>query len=316
MTLRYDGAITTLVVNPAAGHGRAGKLLPKVTSELAAGMSHDSLRVFRTSTWSEARLRCIETVENARDIEIDRRRDSLVVMGGDGMMHLGLNAAAGTKVPLGLIPAGRGNDFTRGVATPSSVGPAVRTILEGHTRRIDLMSATGNLVDGAEQRWVGSIVSTGFDGRVNYRTNHMRFTLGSLGYAWSALAELSRFEPLTYRLLIDGVPREQTAMFIAVGNAGWFGGGMQGCPNADVTDGLLDLTVVNPVSRATLLRLLPAMFTGGFVRDPAVELLRATEVVVDGDGLYAMADGEELGSVPVVLRAVPDSLSIYSPLAS
>ena len=102
-------------------------------------------------------------------------------------------------------------------------------------------------------------------------------------------------------------------MFVAVGNAGWFGGGMQGCPDADVTDGLLDLTVIHPVSRATLLRLMPAIYTGKFVRDPAVELLRAKEVVVDGDGLYAMADGEELGNVPLTLRAVGDCLTIYAP---
>ena len=88
---------------------------------------------------------------------------------------------------------------------------------------------------------------------------------------------------------------------------------MHGCPNADVTDGLLDLTVVHPVSKATLLRLLPTMFTGGFVNDPAVEMLRAREVVVDGDGLYGMADGEELGPVPLTCRAVPDSLTVYVP---
>ncbi|HRA76249.1 MAG TPA: diacylglycerol kinase family lipid kinase, partial [Propionicimonas sp.] len=91
------------------------------------------------------------------------------------------------------------------------------------------------------------------------------------------------------------------------------GGGMLGCPRADVTDGLLDLTIVNPVSRATLLRLLPSMFTGGFVRDPAVELLRAREVVLDGDGLFAMADGEELGTPPLRLRAVSDMLSLFTP---
>jgi diacylglycerol kinase (ATP) len=216
-------------------------------------------------------------------------------------------------VPLGLIPAGTGNDFCRGVGTPAAAGAAVRTIIDGHTRRIDLMSVTGKLAGGAEHRWVGSIVSTGYDGRVNYRTNQLRWSLGGLAYAWSAIAELSQFDPLPYRLLIDGEERNQTAMFVAVGNAGWFGGGMQACPTADVTDGLLDLTVIHPVSRATLLRLLPAIYTGRFVRDPAVELLRAREVVVDGDGLYAMADGEELGGVPLSLKAVGDCLTIYAP---
>jgi diacylglycerol kinase (ATP) len=313
MTLHYNGATLTLVVNPSAGHGRAGRLLPRVTAALVAGLPSDSLRVVQAGSWSEARLRCIEAVENAREAATEGRVDSLLVMGGDGMMHLGLNAAAGTQVPLGLIPAGTGNDFCRGVGAPTKALAAVQTIIAGHLRRIDLMSVTGKLLDGAEHRWVGSIVSTGFDGRVGYRANHLKHNLGALGYAASALAELSRFDPLPYRLLIDGVAREQTAMFIAVGNAGWFGGGMQGCPNADVSDGLLDITVINPVSRATLLRLLPTMFTGGFVKDPAVELLRAKEVVVDGEGLYAMADGEELGPVPVTLRAVPDALSIYIP---
>jgi diacylglycerol kinase (ATP) len=104
-------------------------------------------------------------------------------------------------------------------------------------------------------------------------------------------------------------------MFVAVGNAGVFGGGMRACPDADVTDGLLDVTVINPVSRFTLLRLLPRMFDGGFVHDPAVERLRAREVIVDGDGLFGMADGEELGAVPLHLRAVPDILSVFVPAA-
>ena len=104
-------------------------------------------------------------------------------------------------MPLGLIPAGTGNDFCRGVGTPTSAAAAVRTIVAGHTRRIDLMSATGKLAGGAEHRWVGSIVSTGYDGRVNYRTNQLRWNFGGMAYAWSALAELSRFDPLPYRLL-------------------------------------------------------------------------------------------------------------------
>jgi diacylglycerol kinase (ATP) len=309
----HDGPVISLVVNPSAGRGRARRLLPHLAAGLVAGLPDANLHVHQTTSFSDARLRCIQAVEQARPFVEGHRRDALVVMGGDGMMHLGLNAAAGTGVPLGLVAAGRGNDFCRGVGVPNDLAGAIRTIVEGHVLRMDLMEASGALVGGAERRWVGSIVSTGYDGRVNYRTNHLRWNLGQLSYTWAALAELSRFEPLPYRMVIDGVPRTQTAMFVAVGNAGVFGGGMRVCPEADVTDGLLDLTVVNPVSRATLLRLLPRMFDGGFVRDPAVELLRAREVSIDGEGLYAMADGEELGPVPLSLRAVPDMLSVFVP---
>lgn len=313
MQLRYNGPTLTLVVNPAAGKGRAKRLLPSVTGELLTGLPDASLRVFQTSTFAEARLRCITAVEQARPGVPGRMGDSLLVMGGDGMMNLGLNACAGTDVPLGVIPAGSGNDFCRGVGVPVTAPAAVRTIVEAHISRIDLMSTSGRLAGGAEHRWVGSIVSTGFDGRVNRRANRMPWTLGGLNYAYAALAELARFEPVSYRLRIDGLARHQTAMFICVGNAGYFGGGMHGCPDADVTDGLLDITVVNPVSRMTLLRLLPTMYSGAFVHDPAVELLRGREVVVDGDDLYAMADGEELGDVPVICAAVRDALALYTP---
>lgn len=312
MTLySYDGPTLTLVVNPTAGRGRARKLLPKVTTALLTGMPGANLRVFQTTSFADARLRCISVVEGARPQVEGHRPDALLVMGGDGMMHLGLNAAAGTDVPLGLIPAGRGNDFCRGAGVPQDTMAAVRAVIEGDTRRIDLMEARGSLVDGAERRWVGSVVSTGYDARANLRANELSWSLGGLSYAWTALAELAVFEPVPYRLLIDGVPREQTAMFVAVGNAGYFGGGMHICPRADVHDGLLDITVVNPVSRMTLLRLLPTMFSGSFIKDPAVELIRAKEVVVDGDGLWGMADGESLGSVPLHLRAFPDQVALY-----
>jgi len=309
----YNGATMTLVVNPSAGHGRAKKLLPGVVTTILTQLPGVNLRVFQTSSYAEARLRCITAVSAARPNVEGHRPDSLLLMGGDGMMHLGLNACAGTDVPLGLIPAGSGNDFVRGVGVPAATAAAVQVIVDGHVGRIDLMEATGNLAEGAERRFVGSILSTGFDARVNARVNRMSWTLGQLSYSWAALAELSVFEPVPYRLVIDGVPRVQTAMLICVGNAGYFGGGMLGLPRADVTDGLLDIMIANPVSRFTLMRLLPLMFSGKYQSDPAVEQLRAKEVIVDGDGLIPMADGEHLGTAPITLRIAPGALRVYLP---
>ncbi|MGB4271710.1 MAG: diacylglycerol kinase family protein, partial [Propionicimonas sp.] len=87
----YNGPILTLVVNPSAGGGRARKLLPKVATALLTELPGANLRVFQTTSFSEARLRCIAAVEQARPAVAGQRRDALVVMGGDGMMHLGLN---------------------------------------------------------------------------------------------------------------------------------------------------------------------------------------------------------------------------------
>lgn len=82
-------------------------------------------------------------------------------------------------------------------------------------------------------------------------------------------------------------------------------------PEADPVDGWLDITLVHPVSRLTLIRLFAKLFSGKFIADPSVELLRAQEVSIDGDGLVAMGDGEELGPVPVTLSAAPRALTVF-----
>lgn len=307
-----DSPHITLVVNPGAGRGRAGRALPRVCAELLTGVPEAHLRVYQTNSYDEARHRTLSAVEHSRPARPGHRADTLVVMGGDGMAHLGLNACAETEVALGIIPAGTGNDFCRGVGVPANILAATRAIVAGHTRRIDLTSVTGQ-VTGPQPRYVGSVVSSGYDARVNRRTNAITLPLGPLAYGYVALSELATFEPVRYRLVIDGEPRNVPAMLVAVGNAGYFGGGMRICPTYDLTDGLLDVTIIHPVSRATLLRLLPTLYSGRFVKDPAVELVRAHRVDIDGHGLFSMADGEELGGVPLRLECRPRAVSVLVP---
>lgn len=287
-----------LVVNPSAGRGRAGRLLPSVVPALTAALRGAELRVIEARDAAHAEVACREAVAES---------SALVVLGGDGMAHLALNACAGTGVPLGVLPAGTGNDLCRGLGSPINITDAVAALSAGHTRSVDL--ARVSRPDGS-QRWVGCVVSTGFDSRVALRREHQKVSLGPLDYAWAALAELRTFEPLRYRLVIDGASRDLDSMAVFVCNSEFFGGGMRAAPGADVTDGLLDLTVIHPVSRGTLLRLLPTLYSGGFVKHPAVERLRAAAIVVDGDGLVGSGDGELLGDVPLTVTSVTGALTI------
>jgi len=307
--MSVDNARTTLVVNPTAGRGRALKILPDVLDAFLRGLPEGSLQVRQANTYQDAQDFCRRAVEAARP----DTHDSLVVMGGDGIMHLGVNAAGGTNVPLGMIPAGTGNDLCRSVGVPLDPVKAAQVIVEGHLKRIDLTSAVGKLAHGGTQRYVGSVVATGYDARVAIRGASMAKGWGSLAYAAAALAELRSFEPVTYRIRIDGQERVLPAMFIAVANGGYYGGGMHIAPKASVTDGLLDITLVHPVSKATLLRLLPKMFNGSFATDPAVELLTAKEVMIDGDGLVGVADGEALGQPPLGVTCEPGALAVFVP---
>ena len=131
----------------------------------------------------------------------------------------------------------------------------------------------------------------------------------------AALAQLRVFSPLRYRLVLDGAVRELEAMLVAVGNTSTYGGGMQICPAADAGDGWLDVTIIHPFHRLTLLRLLPQMNSGRFARHPCVEQLRARVVRVDGetDGgaqLVTFGDGEQIGDVPVDAVVAPEVLPL------
>lgn len=294
--------LCTVIVNENSGGGRAGRELPKVARYLREHLADAEVRILRSTSFEHAEQSTRLAARTAQE------GDAVVVMGGDGMAHIGLNACAHTVATMGIIPAGTGNDFARAVGVPKSIPQAVEAIAAGHTRTVDL----SRISNGTHQeRFVGAVVSSGYDARVNRATNDIHLRFGPLSYGWIALRELRGFSPLQYTLDIDGVERQTRAMLVAVCNTGVFGGGMKIAPGADPADGLLDLTIVGPVSRGTLLRLLPTMYTGGFTKHPAVEQIRARSVSIRGEGLFIMGDGEELGDVPVTISASPDALRIF-----
>lgn len=298
----------TLVVNPRSGNGRAARALPRVLACLRSGMPGTVIKVIRTTDYESARVQAFRAV--ASSVLERRTEDVLLVMGGDGMASLGANACADTDVCLGIIPAGTGDDFARGVGVPRRMRDAVEAIIAGRRRTIDLTLAQGIMSDGADRRYIGSVVSSGYDARVNRRVNNSRFNVGIFSYGVAILTELAGLGPVDYRLVVDGELMERSALLVAVGNAGWVGGGVHLCPQADPADGILDVTIIDPVSRGTLVRLFPKLFGGDFVSHPAVHHMRAREVLLDGKGLIPMADGEELGKAPLRLSCEPNCLQV------
>ncbi len=291
-----------LVVNPSAGKGRALELLPRVAGTLRDGGA--DLEILLSRDFAEAQLMTRGAIEDGVDV--------LAVMGGDGIMHLGVNTAAvahlvgGSRTTLGMIPAGTGNDLCRGIGLdPRDVVAAAAVIAAGHRRSLDLAQVGDT--------YVGGVLATGFDALVNRRANQMPWPRGSIRYALATMAELRVFSPLQYRLTLDGEVREQQAMLVAVGNTSSYGGGMIICPRADPYDGLLDVTIIHPVGRLKLLRLLPEVYSGRFVRDPCVEQLRVREVTVEGSGLVGFGDGEMIAAAPLKVCCVPQALPVFIP---
>ncbi|MET8024093.1 diacylglycerol kinase [Streptomyces avermitilis] len=283
----------TLFVNPTAGRGRGAHAAQPAASALrAAGFS---VRTILGENAEDALARAREAVAGGTG--------ALVAVGGDGMAHLALQAVGGTRTPLGLVAVGTGNDFARAlglpVRDPAAAGRVIAEGLKGaRLRDVDL-----GRVDGT---WFGTVLASGFDSRVNDRGNRMRWPTGRFKYDLAMLAELAAFTPVPYRMTLDdGEVREIEATLVAVGNGSSYGGGMRICADAELDDGLFDITVVGDCSRTTLLTVFPKVYKGTHLSHPKVTVHRAAKVELVAQGITGYADGEPLGPLPLTAECVP-----------
>ena len=292
----------TVLTNPMSGHGNA----PHAAELAVARFQERGIDVVAIVGRDAAHARVLV------DEAVGRGTDALVVVGGDGVISLALQALARTDIPLGIVPAGTGNDHAREYRLPTGdPAAAADVILDGRTETVDLGLIRG--ADGAVT-WFGTVAATGFDSLVSDRVNRMRWPHGRMRYNLAIVAELSRLRLLPFRLVLDG-EREIIAdlTLAAFGNTRSYGGGMLICPNADHGDGLLDITMVHTASRTKLIRLFPTVFKGTHIELDDVTTDRARTVTVESPGINAYADGDFACALPVEISAVPAALRIRCP---
>lgn len=284
-----------LLTNPTSGKGRGA-----AAREAALPRLRDAGFTVRDLTGANAD----ESLDLARAAVADGVW-ALVVCGGDGMVHLGVQAVAGTGTHLGIVPAGTGNDVARYVDLPrKDPAAAADRVIASTPRRIDLARSGG--------RWFVTVLAAGFDAVVNERANAMTWPRGQMRYNLATLAELRTFEPLPYTLDLDGEIRQLDAMLVAVGNGPSFGGGLRITEGALLDDGMLDVVVIKPMSKPGLVRTYPQLFKGTHVTHPQYEHHRVRSVTVAAPGIVAYADGERFGPLPLTVESDPGALSILA----
>ncbi|MEV0002724.1 diacylglycerol kinase family protein [Micromonospora sp. NPDC050980] len=290
-----------VLANPTAGRGRHRGLLPEILTRL--GRAGRPVELLRARTPIEAEAACHAAVAGGAG--------ALIAVGGDGTVHRAMQAVAGTAVPFGPVPAGTGNDFAVETGFPPEPRAAVEVITDalvaGRSRPVDLARLSA---PGGDDRWYGAVLAAGFDAIVNERANRMRWPRGPRRYDLAILVELARLRPRRYRLTIDGVRHEVDAVLVAVGNAASYGGGMRICPDADPTDGLLDVVVGGRFDRRTLMRVKPRIYRGTHVTHPLVRAYRARTVELAAEGITTYVDGERSFDLPVTVTAVPAALRL------
>jgi diacylglycerol kinase (ATP) len=287
-----------LLVNPTAGKGRAANVVAAVTERLRAGGSNVAILVGKDANEAQALAR------QARN----DGADAIVALGGDGMVHLALNVVAGTDTPLGIIPAGTGNDLANTLQLPSKDPVAAAGVLA------EKLVTGGRLMDAVRvgDKWFGCVLGAGFDSRVNDRANRMTWPRGRMRYNLAIVAELRVFKPLPFVLELDGERWETEAMLVAVGNAKSYGAGMKVTPDAEVDDGLVDVQVLGPVSKPEFLKTFPKVFKGTHVNHPQVTIRRARVVSLASPGVTAYADGEYLADLPITCETVPGAVRVLA----
>ncbi len=246
--------------------------------------------------------------------------DALIVVGGDGMVHMGIQICAERKLPLGIIASGSGNDLAKSVSLPEyDIPGAVARIedgLRGDVTAIDLGKLTGPSVEFPNKpRYFCAVLSAGVDAAVAAYGSNLKYPRGPLKYKVATARELPRFKPYGVRVKVDGKGWEQQCTLVAVANSRVFGGGLVISPESSVVDGLLDVVIAEPLPRRDIIKLFPKLKDGSHVSDPRIRIIPAKDVEIaqapGGAPLPpAFADGELIGAQPLKVSVAKGALRV------
>ncbi|WP_150461812.1 diacylglycerol/lipid kinase family protein [Nesterenkonia ebinurensis] len=303
-----------VLLNPTAGQGRRAARIQKHLAEFAS----EGLELIVPNPADH--LEQLEQAETAVKTGVD----AVLVLGGDGMVHTGVQLVAGRQIPMGLVPTGTGNDFARGAGVPRH--PTMRNLLrllhqlsepELTTKAVDALRVRITQHNGTSQHcWAANAVNIGFDARVNQRANQLKKVPGPMRYLVALTQVIPSFQAKDFHIAVDGQPAQlQPSALVCLQNGPFIGGGIPLAPGAQPADGRLDLSWVQPLSRPGLVALFPLLMIRlhRVLKPLRTEQHRGVVVTVppqvpvyaDGDELLAGADSEcqvEVTVEPETLR--------------
>lgn len=296
-----------VIVNPAAGAGKTGKLWPQIMNLLKG----HGLRFEHHLT--EAPGHAIELAKTAAK----KGYDMVVSVGGDGTINEivnGLYASGNLKDNLlGIVETGTGSDYIRTTGTPRDYEEACKLFLQPKKQTVDLGVVEYQKNGGRAERLFVNFAGMGIDSEIVRRTTQQYKKLGGLAaYLTAMFASLIKYKNHKVAITIDGKTKEAKILTVIMNNGKYGGGGMYTAPQADLADGFLDVMVAGDLNKPEFLWSLPRLYKGTHLTHPKVDSQKAKEIEVKSlDGkLYLQADGELLGEVPARFRVLPAALNI------
>jgi diacylglycerol kinase (ATP) len=285
----------TAVVNPTAGAATGAAALLGV-ARLLREAGADLETVYSNS------------LDHARELARTAGKGGRIVLavGGDGITGAVGGALSGTDTVLGLIPAGRGNDFARALKLPTEADAVARVLLEAEPRPVDTIEVRSAVHDRTVV--LGSVYA-GVDAVANHHANHAGLLRGSAAYYLGGLRAVAGWRPARYRVTVDGTEHTHRGYTVVAANSGFYGSGRNIAPDARIDDGLLEIVLIRHAPRHLFFALMNELKSGTHIRRPEVSVLRGTQVRIEADrDIPYGADGEVEAELPVTATVLPGAL--------
>jgi diacylglycerol kinase (ATP) len=286
----------TAIVNPTAGGGEAhAALLPVAGALVASGAPV-------TTEYSRS-------MDHARELATAAatRGDVVIAVGGDGMVGGIAGAVVAASGVLGIVAAGRGNDFARELRMPKDPAALAALFVDAEPSSVDVIDAGGTIVLGS--------VYAGIDSVANQHANRSRFVPRRIVYELSALRAVIRWRPVSFEVTVDGERHTFSGYNIVAANSGYYGNGLHIAPDAAVDDGLLDIVAIEHMPKRRFATVMKEVENGTHVQRPEITVLRGREVTIAADrALPAYGDGESLADLPISVSIRAQGLRILRPV--
>lgn len=295
-----------LIVNPVAGAGRTAKKWPQIMARLRS----IDLRFDYDLTEAPGHARELAKSAASKGYEM------VVSVGGDGTINEVVNGLydAGNlaEVTLGIISTGTGSDYIRTVGIPRAYHEACHCLKSPRKLAVDIGVVEYSSNGQRMRRLFANFAGLGFDAEiVKATTQKFKALNGTASYLAGLLSALIFYRNRGVTIAVDGELMDGKVCAILVSNGRYGGGGMLPAPEADLTDGLLDVLVIGDLSKPDLLWSLPRLYKGTHLTHPKVTLKKAREIEIkSAEAVPLQADGELLGELPARFYVLPAALNI------
>ena len=286
--------IYAFIVNPAAGNGYSLEIMQRLEESMKArGTEYSMYRTERPGHGTEI----------AAGLSKNKEIAAVVSVGGDGTAGEVAAGLTGTGKPMGIIPAGTGNDFIKSAGIPIDPSQALELLLTGKAKETDTGTVNNN--------FFLNVCGTGFDVTVlDYAENEKKKHRGLTPYFLGLIKAIFHYKSTQLKITADGQEEEGQYLICSVANGRFIGGGIPICPKADIQDGKLDLVMIRNVHRWQIPFYLPGLMLSRDLNFRITRHRRISDIIIEGSHLRINIDGDIKSVDRAEFRINPGSLML------